>query len=190
MNDGAASSRDRSAHRARRRALHSGDANAAVPPGTVMYFRERMYAAFTGLAIVRAVDAGHHADPKHAFLTLLLGVIGIVIAGTLSEVVAHLLVHRTLAHGEEWAVMARAAGGALATAILPVLLIGAGWIGWMPVDLALKISAALYILTLAGIGWLAVRRSTLTGGQKAIVLGGLVGLGVLVVAVQQLAKSV
>lgn len=180
----------RSDRRSRHDAVRRGGGDRPVPPGTVMYFRERMYAAFTGLAIVRAVDAGHHADPKHAFLTLLLGVVGIVIAGTLSEIVAHLLVHRTLAHGDEWRVMASAAGGALATAVVPVLLIGAGWIGWMPVDVALKIAAVLYILTLAGIGWLAVRRSTLTGGQKAIVLAALVGLGVLVVAVQQLAKSV
>lgn len=166
------------------------DRGGVLPEGAVPYFRERLYATFTGLAIVRVVSGSEHVEPRHAFLALMFGVLGIVIAGTVSEIVAHLMVHRSVPHGAEFRVMFRAALGGLATAILPLLLIGAAWLGWMPIHLALRISAALYLVTLIGVGWLAVRRSTLGLGAKALVLVALAGLGVLVVLIQQLAKSV
>ncbi len=166
------------------------DEDWELPPGTVPYFRERLYATFTGLAIVRVVESGTHAEPRHAFLALLMGVIGIVVAGTLSDYIAHLIVHRTVARGSELHIMLRAGLGALWTVGLPIALIGAAWIGWMDLHLALRISSWIYIVTLAGIGWLAIRRSTLPVLARIVVLAGLVAAGFGVVALQQLAKSV
>lgn len=179
----------RARHDERRQAHRSGE-HVELPAGTLPYFRERLYATFTGLAIVRVVESGAHAEGRHAFLALLFGVIGIVIAGMASEYIAHLLVHRTVAQGAEVRMMLRAGFGALGTAGVPLALIGAGWLGWIDLHLALRIASLVYVLTLAGVGWLAVRRSTLSLPQKWVVMGGLVALGVLVVFVQQLAKSV
>ncbi|WP_434969482.1 hypothetical protein [Microbacterium sp. bgisy207] len=56
------------------------------------YLRERVYATFTGLAIVLVVSQADHADADHALLALLFGVLGITIAGLVSDVVSHLAV--------------------------------------------------------------------------------------------------
>ncbi|MCD2499591.1 hypothetical protein [Microbacterium nymphoidis] len=184
------SERGRQHRRAMREGARSRDVERELPPGTVPYFRERLYATFTGLAIVRVVESGTHLEARHAFLALLMGVIGIVVAGTLSEYIAHLIVHRTVARGSELRIMIRAGLGALWTVAAPIALIGAAWLGWMELHLALRISSWIYIVTLAGIGWLAVRRSTLPVLAKIIVLAGLVAAGFGVVALQQLAKSV
>lgn len=194
MNSAHSSSRpnreDKAATRDRLREARRSGEKVELPAGTVPYFKERLYATFTGLAIVRVVESSGHVEGRHAFLALLFGVIGIVIAGTVSEYIAHLVVHRTVPHAAEIRIMARAGMGALATVVVPLALIGAGWLGWMDLHLALKIASIIYIATLAGIGWLAVRRSTLSTPQKSVVLIGLVALGFLVVFIQQLAKSV
>lgn len=154
------------------------------------YLREGLYATYTGVAIVRVADPLAHGATRHAFLALLFGVIAIVIAGTVSEFIAHLLVHRTVARGVELRIMFRAALAALATAVIPLALILISAVSPLELDTALWLAAAVYIATLAGIGWMAVRRAELSGGAKALVLAGLVALGVLVVFVQQLAKMV
>lgn len=60
----------------------------------------------------------------------------------------------------------------------------------MDFDAALRAAAIVYVVTLAVIGWLAVRRSNLSGGLRLVVLGILVGLGFAVIGLQILAKSV
>lgn len=168
----------------------AGRGRRSRAPRTVGYFRERLYATFTGLAIVTVVAAGDHADPRHAFLALALGVIGITIAGLVSEFIAHLLIERTVADRHEVGVMLQSAGGALATLVLPLLFVGLWWAGVMEIDTALNVAKWIYVATLGAVGWLAVRRSTLAPIARLLVLVALVGLGILVVVVQALAKSV
>lgn len=156
----------------------------------VAYLKERTYATFTGLAIVLVVDSGGHVDARHAFLALVLGVVGIVVAGTVSEFTAHLVVHRGPPHGAELAAMARVAGGAVATVVLPAVLLGLAWAQVLPVGVAVDIVKWTYIATLAAIGLLAVRGGHLSLRYRVIVLSVLVGLGLAVVGVQALAKSV
>ncbi len=55
---------------------------------------------------------------------------------------------------------------------------------------ALAASSIIYIATLAVIGRLAVRKSDLSRGMRLVVLAMLVGLGVVVIGLQTLAKSV
>lgn len=160
------------------------------PERTAQDLRERLYASFTGLAIVIVVHSGTHVDAVHAFWALALGVLGITIAGTVSEMIAHLLVERTVVgHGELRALL-RSAGGALSTVLIPLGVLWAAWLGWLEVDTALRIVAWVYTVILMAVGWLAVRRSTMSWPKRILVLAVLTSFGLVVVIIQALAKSV
>ncbi|GAA5195778.1 hypothetical protein [Microbacterium jejuense] len=163
----------------------SGSAEAYV-----MYFKERVYATFTGLAIVLVVAANDHADPEHALFALVLGVLGITAAGFVSDVISHLAVHQTFPVGSDLRVLLRVAGGALSTVITPGILILLAWLSVMPLDAALRASSIVYIVTLGVIGWFAVRWSRLTWAKQLLVLGILIALGFAVIALQTLAHSI
>jgi hypothetical protein len=156
----------------------------------VMYFKERVYATFTGLAIVLVVLANDHADAEHALFALLLGVLGITAAGFVSDMISHLAVHREFPERVDLIIMFRVAGGALGTVITPGILLLLAWIDVMPLTAALRAASIVYIVTLAVIGWFAVRRSRLEWWRQLIALGVLVALGLAVVGLQTLAHSI
>lgn len=156
----------------------------------VKYFKERVYATFTGLAIVLVVSASEHAEPDHAFLALMLGVLGITAAGFVSDIVSHLAVHRDFPNRGEFAVLARIAGGALGTLVTPGLLLLLAWLDVMDLEASLRVATIVYIVTLVVVGWLAVRRARLSWWQKLVGLGILLALGLLVVGLQTLAHSI
>jgi hypothetical protein len=155
----------------------------------VAYFKERVYATFTGLAIVLVVGS-NHAEADHAFFALVLGVLGITAAGFVSDVISHLAIHRTFPDAAHFAILTRIAGGALSTVVVPGVFVLLAWIEVLPLDVALPVAAIVYIATLAAIGWFAVRRSRLAWWVQLVVLGLLVALGLLVIGLQTLAHSV
>lgn len=154
-----------------------------------LYFKERIYATFTGLAIVLVVGSAGHPDARHATLALVLGVLGIVVAGFVADVISHLAVHQHLPSGRDLRILLRISGGALSTVIVPGILVGLAWMGVMDLEAALTASAVVYVATLAVVGWFAVRRSMLVWWKQLVVLAGLVLLALLAVALQILAKS-
>lgn len=156
----------------------------------VMYFKERIYATFTGLAIVLVVWANGHAEADHAFFALVLGVLGITAAGFVSDVISHLAVHQEFPSGTELRILFQVAGGALGTVLVPGILLLLAWLEIMSVEAALRAALIVYIVTLAVVGWFAVRRSKLTWWKQALVLLALVVLALLVVLLQVLGHSV
>lgn len=176
-----------SPERRSRRRLPDRETESATYAG---YLRERVYASFTGLAIVLVVSGADHADPQHAFLALVLGVLGIVVAGFVSEIVSHMLTHQVAPDRAEWRHLVRVAGGGLATLGVPAVLLALAWMGVLDLGFALDLAAFGYVATLAVISWLAVRRSRLSGRGRVIVFALLVGLGLAVIGLQTLAKSV
>ncbi|BDV32199.1 hypothetical protein [Microbacterium terricola] len=155
----------------------------------VMYFKERVYATFTGLAIVLVVSADDDHDARHAFLALLLGVLGITLAGFVSDVISHLAVHQEFPTRVDMAILLRIAGGALSTVITPAVLLLLAWLDVIGLVGALRAGTIVYIVTLGVIGWFAVRRSRLQWWKQLLVLVVLVALGLAVVALQTLAHS-
>ncbi|HAJ17980.1 MAG TPA: hypothetical protein DCL57_07750 [Microbacterium sp.] len=154
------------------------------------YLRERIYATFTGLAIILVIAGSDHEDADHALLALLFGVIGITIAGLVSDVVSHLAVEGEFPHGRDWIVLTRVAGGGLSTVAVPGGLLFLGWLEIIDLSTAISAAAIVYVVTLALIGWLAVRRSHARWWERVLALGILIGLGLLVIALQTLAKLV
>lgn len=162
----------------------------ADPAAHADYLRERIYATFTGLAIVLVVANSGHPEARHAFLALLLGVAGIVAAGLVADILSHLLSHQTLPSRKEAGLLLRVAGGGLSTVVVPGGLLLAALLGAMELHGALRAASIVYVVTLAVIGWLAVRRSRLPGRVRLAVLIALVALGFAVIGLQILAKSV
>jgi len=180
-------------HRPRGRSARARARLAEVDGGEeayVLYFKERVYATFTGLAIVLVVAANDHADAEHALLALVLGVLGITAAGFVSDVISHLAVHQTFPVGADLVILLRVAGGAISTVITPGILLLLAWLDVMPLDAALRASSIVYIVTLGVIGWFAVRRSRLTWAKQLLVLGILIALGFAVIGLQTLAHSI
>ncbi len=160
------------------------------PAAWSAYLRERIYATFTGLSIVIVVGWADHANPEHAFLALVLGVVGIVAAGFVSDIVSHMLTHGSLPSRDENLTLLRISGGGLSTVLAPGILFLLAWLDVIHIDAAVIASSVIYIVTLGLIGFLAVRKSDLSRGMRLLALTLLVGLGIIVIGLQTLAKTV
>ena len=154
-----------------------------------LYFKERIYATFTGLAILLVVESAGHPDAQHATLALLLGVLGIVVAGFVADIVSHLAVHQHLPDGRDMRILLRIAGGALSTVIVPGILLILVWSGVLELEGAIRASVIVYLVTLGLVGWFAVRRSLLPWWKQLLVLAVLIVLALGAVFIQILAKS-
>jgi hypothetical protein len=149
--------------------------------------KERIYASFTGLAILAAVYANGHATAPAALLSVAVGVFGISAAGFLAEVVAHQVAHQRMPSSAEVRTMGRIALGALGSASLPILVLALSWAGLISLDLALWIGMAIYAATLVLVMLVAAHNSGLPPLQRLLSSAMLVGLALLVVAVLLLA---
>lgn len=152
--------------------------------------KERVYATFTGLAIVLVqLSNVEHISAVRAAVTLLVGIIAITAAGFVAEVIAHLAVHAAFPGREELGRMVRVSGSAVASAALPLILLALAAFGVFPLEAALVAASIVYLATLALIGYVAVRRTKVTWWKQLAALGALVALGLAVIVLQQLAHG-
>jgi len=150
--------------------------------------KERVYATFTGLAIV-LVLRGHEPSPQDATFSLVIGVLGITVAGFVAEIIAHLAAHGAFPSRAELGRMFRIASGAFGSASVPIVLLLLTWPGWIELETALRVSTIVYLATLGLIGFAAVRRTSLSWWAQLLALLALVLLGAIVVGLQLLAHS-
>ena len=150
--------------------------------------KERVYATFTGLAIVLVLRT-HETSPQSATFSLAIGVLGISVAGFAADVIGHLAAHASFPKRDELGRMLRIAGGAFASALVPLILLLLSWPAWISLDGALQASMIVYLVTLGLIGFAAVRRTALTWWAQLLALGALVLLGGIVILLQLLAHA-
>lgn len=151
--------------------------------------KERVYATFTGLAIV-LVLAGEsgHLTPERAAITLFIGIVAISLAGFVAEIIAHTVAHESLPNGVEAREMLGVSGGALGSASAPLIpLLISWWGGALELDVALRISTIIYLVALAAVAYIAVRRTKLRWWLQLGAMVVLVLLGALVIGIQTLA---
>jgi len=152
--------------------------------------KERVYATFTGLAIVLVQRANvEHITAERATLTLLVGILAISAAGFVADVIAHLAMHHAFPDGAELAGMARVSGTAIASAGVPLVLLVLAVADVLDLEAALRGASIVYLVTLGLIGWWAVRRTRLEWWKQLLALGILVALGGGVILLQQLAHG-
>ncbi|MGN6427133.1 hypothetical protein [uncultured Leifsonia sp.] len=150
--------------------------------------RERIYVTFTALAVLMAMNAhGEHLDPGTVLWTLLISVIGVLLAGLASDFVAHMIAHNTLPSAREFRHMLAVASRALGVLVVPVIMLLLALGGIVQVRTAMIVAIVALIVSLAVVARIAVSRAGIAGWKQLVVLAALVALGVLVVFLEQLA---
>lgn len=146
--------------------------------------KERIYASFTGLAILATLLIGAEThSASGAFLTLLAGIGGISVAGFVADVIAHQVTHEGSPEGDQFKTMLRIAGGAFASASIPLLALAIAWIGLIPPRTGIQIGMGLYVLTLVAVVVLASRRTRLGWRHQLVALVSLTTLTVIVLVI-------
>jgi hypothetical protein len=147
--------------------------------------KERVYATFTGLAIVlvQLTNVEHLAAGRVA-IELVVGILAITAAGLAADVISFLSVHSRFPDGHEVRVMLRIAASALASAGVPVLVLVLAAVGLVELDTALRIVSIVYVVTLGVIAYLGVRRTNAAWWKQLIALAALMAVGLSVVLIQ------
>lgn len=170
--------------------MRTPDSDATRPEHDRAAIKERVYATFTGLAIVLVQNSNvQHTSALQATVTLLIGIVAIALAGFAADLVAHLATHGSFPRGADLREVLGLTGTALGSAAVPLLVLLAAVLGWIELRTALTIASIVYVAILGLIGYVAVRRTGVRWWQQLIALGILVGLGGVVVLVQQLAHG-
>lgn len=152
--------------------------------------KERVYVTFTSLAVVLAL-VSHAAETTagEAATTLLIAVVGTVLAVFVADFVSHIAAHEAMPSGVELRHMAAVSLGAITVLVLPLVFLGlAAFDVWSVVG-ALRASAVALVVSLVAIGFLAVRRVKLPIGQRLVVLLAEAVLGLTVIGLELLAHA-
>lgn len=148
--------------------------------------RERIYVTFTALAILMAMNAHGELDSPTVLWTLVVSVVGVLLAGLASDIVSHMIVHSRLPTAKEFGHMAAVSSRALGVLVVPVIAVALAVFDVIEARTGIVVAIAALILALAVIAWIAVARSGLSGWRQLIALAVLVALGVLVVFLEAL----
>jgi hypothetical protein len=160
------------------------------PEQLVPYLKERIYVTFIGLAVLLALNLHPEETSAGAVAgSLAIAAVGAGLAGLVSDVIAHLAVRGTMPDAAELRYLVRIALGALATIVIPVVVLLLSVVGLVPLELALGIAIWVMALTLGAVGYAAVFRSSLAWWKKLAVFGALVLFGLLAIGVQLLAHG-
>jgi hypothetical protein len=152
------------------------------------HLKERIYVAFASLAVVLGLQR-HHASAGEAILTLVVTILGLLLAVFVADVAAHIVVHERTMSRDELSVAVRTSFGAIGSLGAPLLFLGLAYAGVWSTDTALTASAIALVAALVVIGWAAVRRLRLAWWQRLIALGAEALLGIAVVSLQLLAHG-
>ncbi|SEA53916.1 hypothetical protein [Leifsonia sp. 21MFCrub1.1] len=150
--------------------------------------RERIYVTFTALAILMAMNAhGEALDSPTVLWTLVISVVGVLLAGLVSDLVSHMIAHNTLPSIAEFRHMLAVSSRALGVLVVPLIAVGLAVFDVIEDRTGLTIAIVALIVSLAVITWIAVSRTGLSGWRQLAVLAAVVALGVLVVFLEALA---
>lgn len=150
--------------------------------------KERIYVTFTSLALVLTLNT--HASentPGGAAFTLLIGVVGTLLAVFLADFLSHLTVHALVPTKSELRHMVSVSIGSIGVILLPMIFLGLAALQVWSISVALRASIGVLLATLVVVGYLAVRRISLPVWQKICVLLGEVVIGVAVILLETLA---
>jgi hypothetical protein len=149
--------------------------------------KERVYITFTALAVVLAMRE-HVESAETALITLLIAVVGTLLAVFVADVVSHIAVHAVLPTRPELQHMLRISLGAIGAVVLPFVFLTLAVRGWR-LEAALRASSIALLAALVAIGYAAVRRLRLPLWQRLLVLLAEFVLGLLVLGLELLAHG-
>ena len=148
--------------------------------------RERIYVTFTALAILMAMNGHGELDSPTVLWTLVISVIGVLLAGLASDLVSHMIVHSTLPAAKEFGHMLAVSSRALGVLVVPLISVGLAVFDVIADRTGMTIAIVALIASLAVIARIAVARTGLSGWRQLAALLVIVALGVLVVFLEAL----
>lgn len=151
--------------------------------------KERIYLTFVALAVVLAINGNDHPEPLESFLTLLVTVLGTLLAVFVADVISFTVAHERSMNEHELGHAVSASFGTLSAVAAPFVFLLLAAMGVWTTETALRASAIALIAALIIIGWVAVRKIDLTWWQRVIALGGEALLALGVVGLQLPAKG-
>lgn len=153
------------------------------------HLKERIYLTFAALAVVITLSTHGHVTAGEAATTLIVTVMGTLLAVFTADLISHLVVHERLFTAPELRHALGSSFGALGTVALPFVFLGLSGLGVWDAHTALQAGAIALLVSLIVIGWVAVRRMPLTWVQRLIALGAEAALGLAVIGLQVLAHG-
>ena len=147
--------------------------------------KERVYVTFTALAMTVAFERdAEHATAGGAALTLLLTVVGTLLAVFVADVTAHMVRHSSLPSRSELAHLVYVSFGSLTVIVVPFALLGLSALGVIGISAALRAISVALATTLIVVALFAVRRLSVTPWLKIFVLAIMAALGLAVLAIE------
>lgn len=164
------------------------DGDPAVRAQRASALKERIYVAFTALAVIIAL----RAHDLHPSASLALVTLGITVAATtcavyLADLLSHMVIHARLPASLEHRHLIASTIGASTVAAPALASIALAWVGVYDTSTGLLIAMLTTVATLAAVGLLAVRRLSVPFPQRLAVLVGESVLALVVVALGLLA---
>ena len=153
------------------------------------HLKERIYLSFAALAVLLAIKSHGDPLPLEAFLTLLVTVLGTLLAVFVADIISFTVVHERAMRRTERQHAVFASFGALGAVSLPFVFLLLAVVGVMQIETALNASIIALVVTLVLIGWAAVRKIPLKWWQRLIALAAEAALALGVVGLQLLAHS-
>lgn len=150
--------------------------------------KERVYLAFTALAVILALRAhGDSITTSRALLTLTVAITGTALAVWLADLLSHITIHTALPDRFELRSMTATAFGALNVTALPIAPLLLAATGLWATTTALLVATLALVTTLTAIGYLAIRALPLAGSRRFFLLLAEVAAALVVIALELLA---
>jgi hypothetical protein len=147
--------------------------------------KERIYVTFTALAVTIAIGRdADHATVGGAALTLLLTVVGTLLAVSTAEYIARMVRDGEVPDRRDVGHILYVCASSLGVLPVPMAVLGLSALGALDLQAALRIISFALVATLVLVTLIAVRRLRVGVLAKALVLAGVAVLGVAVLAVE------
>ncbi|WP_440695518.1 hypothetical protein [Clavibacter nebraskensis] len=147
--------------------------------------KERIYVTFTALAVtIATAREAEHATVGGAAVTLLLTVVGTLLAVSVAEWIAQMVRDGEVPDRRDVGHILYVCASSLGVLPAPLAILGLAALGWLDLAAALRIISIVLVATLVLVTLLAVRRLRVGIGVKLLVLAGVAVLGVAVLAVE------
>lgn len=149
--------------------------------------KERIYVAFTALAVVIALRAhDQHPSASIALGTLAITVVATICAVYVADLLSHMIIHAHLPTPTDHRQMITGTLGAGAVAIPPLVCLALSAIGIYDAAAGLLSAMLVIIVTLTAIGLLAARRLSVPRAQRIAILAAESFLALVVIALELL----
>lgn len=147
--------------------------------------KERVYVTFTALAVTIAFERDAvHATVAGAALTLLLTVLGTLLAVFVADVIAYMVRDSSLPSRAELTHLMHVSFGSLGVIVAPMVILGLSALGVIGVAPGLRVITVTLVATLVVVALFAVRRLRVKPWLKILVLAIMAALGLAVLAIE------